>query len=274
MKNKFQDSEDELDWSLSEEELTNTLVSHQSSPLLFGVVEPEQVLLELAELGSLEKIKARGYVDFRADKTTHVQHDDRFTLWGRHESDQKEYLLFDIRTRSSEIEWTDGSKVRALFWEWLGFQDPKAEFTEDRPPLPGQEFPGLGVFRSCTKILRRHVGETSADVIVSIPEYFHNAWLYTHFRFLNPEKQGEFKALCRDIMPLGLSGASHAVHGFRVLNQLKEVFEWKPYYQVFPLNNKTSAHFLTDEYQRTVAAFEKSCSFEVLPTSISDELSD
>ena len=260
VKKKFEGADD-LDWSLSESELTGTLLNHESSALLFGVVEGETVLEELKELGAIKKLEARGYRDFRVDKRTRVQHGDRFLLWAVHDSDEKEYLLCDIRTRFAEIDWS-GSKIKALFWEWLGFQDPKSAFAPDKPPLPGQDFPGLGVFRECTRMLRNHIGETNADVIAAVPEYFHNAWLYSRtFHFRDPKVEGQFRALVRDLMPQGLAATSHAIHDGRVVDEQGEVFQWKPHHQVFPLTPDTKAHFGTDEYQKMVQYSERTFRF-------------
>jgi hypothetical protein len=264
MGNKKKDRDEwDLQWDLEAEDLTNTLVNHQSSPLLFGVVESKTVLEDLEETGALEAMRSRGYNDFRTDNSSHVQYGDRFLLYGKHQSDGKEYLLFDIRTRFAELDWSD-SEVRVLYWDWLGFQDPKAEFTPDRPPLPGQEHPGLGVFRSSTKVMRKHVKETRAEAIVTVPEYFHNAWLYSKsFFFYEPKAEGTFRALSRDLMPSGLAHTSHAVAEGRVLDQEGNVFQWTPHMQVFPLNAKTEAHFATAEYVELVEGFQESCHFRL-----------
>ena len=148
-----------LEWGLTEEDLTNTLVNHESSPLLFGVVEGETVLEDLRTNGTLEKLEERGYHNFRVDKSSHVQYGDRFLLWATHRSDHTEYALFDIRTRFAEIDWGE-NRIKALFWEWLGFQDPKAEFDDARLALPGQDHPGLGVFRDCTDLMHHHLKDT------------------------------------------------------------------------------------------------------------------
>lgn len=267
MKEKFGGDIQNLEWGLTEEDLTNTLVNHESSPLLFGVVEGETVLEDLRTNGTLEKLEERGYHNFRVDKSSHVQYGDRFLLWATHRSDHTEYALFDIRTRFAEIDWGE-NRIKALFWEWLGFQDPKAEFDDARLALPGQDHPGLGVFRDCTDLMHHHLKDTQADAIVAVPEYYHNAWLYSHnFKFYDPEVEGKFRALTRDLIDNGLAALSHAVDEGRVVDLNDEVYQWKPHHQVLPLNSETRAHFCTDEYLKVAESFEKSSQFRIVPES-------
>src|SRR5260370_19674664 len=42
-----------------------------------------------------------------------------------------------------------------LYVHWLALRNPRASFSEDRPQLPGQDVPGLGLAREMTEILAR-----------------------------------------------------------------------------------------------------------------------
>lgn len=246
-----------LDWSLDEGDLTNTLYHHESSALLFGLFEAQTVIADLENEGVLETLRQRGYKNFRGDSSSHVKYEDRFRLLAEHECDSGQCLvLFDVRTHTSHIDW-EGGQIQVLYWDWLEFQDPKGVFEPDRPPLPGQEHPGLGVFREITQLLDRYVSQTPAEAIVAIPEYFHNAWLYSRsFQFLEAPVEGTFRALIRDLMPAGLSRASHAVDQGEVLDQDGQIFRWQPHQQVCPLNEITGSYFTKPDYLESVKESE------------------
>ncbi|MGE0492576.1 MAG: hypothetical protein AB7S38_25400 [Vulcanimicrobiota bacterium] len=266
----------ELDWSLNDDELLSTLVRHESSPLLFGAFNPERVMEDLQESGILDSIRQRGYTDFYPDATSHVHFEDRFLLWGVHPRAEQPQMLMDIRTHRGQLEGSCPDSLRqyslnALVWDWISLQDPMASFS--RPPLPGQECPGLGVFRQATALMLRYVREMKLDALVAVPEYFHNAFLYSRaFRFFEAERQGEFEALVRDLMPLGLAEASRALDEGRV-RQGDEPFGWRPGEMVLPLGKSTEEHFQSVRYQARVAEVRTQRNYTHLPSKAVDHIS-
>lgn len=256
----------EVDWSLSEEDLVDTLYHHRGSPLLFGRFEAPEILADLARVGMLKKLKKKGYRNFRSGSRTHVQFEDRFLLLADHLDGSSEHILFDVRTHYAEIEWGERT-VRALVWNWVGQQDPKGVFEPDRPPLPGQQYPGLGVFRACKRLFLSYVERTEVDVVVAVPEHFHNAWLYSpYFRFYLPEVEARFGGLIRDLLkPLGLSGLSHALETGDVRDESDQIVLWTPNEQVYPVGNGTAEHFQTETYNEKLEEHLASCSFHHRP---------
>lgn len=254
---------DDLEWSLSEDDFAPTLYEHESSPLLFATIEGDLVLHDLESTGVFESLRARGYRDFGVRRRSGVKFEDRFVLRASHPDSPSELILFDIRTHFAEVDW-GGQKIRALSWDWLEFQDPMGQFDPAKPPLPGQERPGLGMFRTITDLLKRYVDRTDAEAILTVPEYFHNAYLYSRgFTFRQAEVEGRFQALVRDLMPLGLAAASRALAELKVRDGHGVVVAWEPQLQVCPLSDRVRSHFHTDEYRRTLDAFKGSSSYHV-----------
>ncbi|MCA9791775.1 MAG: hypothetical protein KC910_08265 [Candidatus Eremiobacteraeota bacterium] len=264
----------ELDWSLNDDELLSTLVRHESSPLLFGAFSPERVMDDLEESGILASIRQRGYTDFHPDASSHVHFEDRFLLWGVHPRAEQPQMLMDIRTHRGQLEGCcpDSDQhyaMKALVWDWISLQDPMATFS--RPSLPGQECPGLGVFRQATELMLRYVREMKLDALVAVPEYFHNAFLYSRaFRFFEAERQGEFEALVRDLMQLGLAEASRALDEGRV-RQNGQPFAWRPAEMVLPLAKGVENHFQSVRYQARVAEVRTQRSYTHLPSRACDQ---
>ena len=98
-------------------------------------------------------------------------------------------LLMDVRTHRGELAGNSVCldkeiHVRSLIWEWLSFQDPLVGFPAGTEALPGQDHPGLGIFRVAVDLMLDYVEEMDIDALVGLPQYFHNAVLYSsQFRF-------------------------------------------------------------------------------------------
>ncbi len=240
----------ELDWSLSDEDLANTLIHHRGSSLLFGIIEPETVLRDLENHGILDLLRRKGYQRFRSGNESHVQLEDRFVLQADHQDGTLGHTLFDIRTHSAELDW-NGMPMEAMIWNWISLQDPRGTFSESQKPLPGQEFPGLGVFRQCQELIISYVALTKVELILAIPEHFHNAWLYSpSFSFYDAYFQGRYEGLIRDLLSeFGLARLSEALDFGQVTDEAGNPVAWTPHEQICPMSERTKAHFLDSEYQ-------------------------
>ena len=56
---------------------------------------------------------------------------------------------------------------------WVALQNPRAPFTPERPRLPGQDHPGLGVGRRLYEVLRGWAGAFGKDALLNVPEHYH-----------------------------------------------------------------------------------------------------
>lgn len=155
---------------------------------------------------------------------------------------------------------------------WIREEDPTATFAADRPPLPLQQHPGLGVLRQAFRVLVRMASELKKDGVVSIPKFFHDAVIFFHsrlFLFLDGEEQGRFEALVRDLRPLSLRDASLLVANGGVRDNRGAVVEWAPGYQVFPLSATLTAYFHSSQYAAQVAAGLSGSRYRVDPEALS-----
>lgn len=104
-----------------------------------------------------------------------------------------------------------------LFVNWLSLRNPRAQFSDLRPQLPGQEVPGLGLAREFTQILTLMSRRLQLAGVAFRPSWFHMAWAARHdSRFVSPERQGRFEALIRDSRKLSLLEATRAIAEGRV----------------------------------------------------------
>lgn len=140
---------------------------------------------------------------------------------------------------------------------WVREEDPTAAFSADRPPLPLQEHPGLGVLRLAFRVIARIAGDLGKDGVASVPKFFHDAAIFLHsrlFLFLDGEEQGRFEALARDLRHLRLGDASLAAIAGAVRDMHGGVVQWVPGYQIFPLSPILTAYFHSPQYAVRVAA--------------------
>jgi hypothetical protein len=90
-------------------------------------------------------------------------------------------------------------RIPVLYVEWICLQNPKESFSERRPRLPGQAFPGLGLgaeVLGLVAIIARRLGKQG---LLSTPERFHNAAIYHRaYLFATPEDEGIYQSITRD----------------------------------------------------------------------------
>jgi hypothetical protein len=148
---------------------------------------------------------------------------------------------------------------------WVALQNPRASFTPERPRLPGQDHPGLGVGRRLYEVLRGWAGAFGKDALLNVPEHYHNALFYAgQFRFLDPVEQGRFEALRRDLAGLGVADASFAIEERRVRDEAADrPFAWDPGAMVAPVGAALGAVLAGAPYRDAVAASREVARFRV-----------
>ena len=182
---------------------------HKPSEGVFGKIPLEQFLHDLEENGLLERLRGRGYQKFRLGLDKEDSFTERLRLFGMHPDSVGELQLMDVRSHRGMLEAPWSARYRVLGWDWVEMQDPLARPSPYRPILPGQTYPGLGLFRGLTRMMLGYAPQLEVEGLTAVPQYFHNAVLYSgHFCFLDARAQGRFQAACRDLLDDGLAPAS------------------------------------------------------------------
>jgi hypothetical protein len=128
-----------------------------------------------------------------------------------------------------------------LMWlEWLLMQNPRADFSPARPPLPGQEHPGLGILADVFAWLVIACREAGLDGVAFRSAHFHVATLARRrFRFLEPRLQIRFDAIMEATESLGLAEASHLVAQGRVRDAVTgEPVAWQEATMMLPVTDR------------------------------------
>jgi len=160
-----------------------------------------------------------------------------------------------------------------LVVEWLSLENPHASFGPDRPPLPGQRRPGLGLAPEIEEVLVLAARRVGAAALVSWPQWFHNAWLYhPRWRFVDPRESGRFAALVRDLAHLDLVRAAWAVHLGCVFDRRGRPYEWKPGPLALPRTREAARHFAAPGWRAARLAAKARHAFVVDEARLAREL--
>lgn len=221
--------------------------------LWLGRYTLEELIDDFERFGIFPHLKERGYTQV----TPHMETQPfKGTLRITGRAEGQEHLLVELvtrRTTESVIGGLSGRPYSTLVIDWVRFQDPCAEFGEEHPRLPGQEFPGLQLLRKGTELMVEHVRGLDVDLVLTHPQHFHNAVFYSpKFRFLDPLTEGHFQALCRDLKADGLATASQALEDGRVRDSTNHAVYWLSKAQVFPQAPSIEKELFTEDYERAV----------------------
>ncbi len=167
------------------------------------------------------------------------------------EKDQK-HLIVDLILKEQSMDFKsprgDSLDLRFVFIEWLCIQNPLASFTKEKPRLPGQNYPGLGLGDRLWSIFELLVKFMQVDGVMIMPKFLHNAIMYRRvFHFLNPEKEGELKAIMRDLGGIHLAVlAWGSYHG--CIWEGEKKYEWNAESLVFPKRKELKEYFSSSWY--------------------------
>ncbi|KAH8549913.1 hypothetical protein BGW37DRAFT_558886 [Umbelopsis sp. PMI_123] len=156
--------------------------------------------------------------------------------------------------------------ISSTLVEWMCMQDPLAMFTYQRPKLPGQHYPGLGMSNDILSLTINMSREQSRDAVCVLPDHFHNALFFQRkgFMFLNPAYQAVFDVLCEhledDIRTHGLAYVSWAIKYGYVKDCNGSAFTWQLEEQLFPISDKLSDVFNSVVYLVLYTQYKHQCS--------------
>ncbi len=216
-----------------------------------GFYTPAGIELALERLGYLDELKRLGFarptVEF--DLTGPA---DTLRIFGA--PDRRE-LLVELRARRDRATI---SGFELLWLEWLLLQNPRLAFTADRPALPGQQHPGLGMLRETLAALVLVCDRLMLDGIGVTASHFHPAAQSVDtLCFVDPRDAPIFRALVRSVSALPARQASLAVEGGGLIDATSgEAFRWRPLAMVYPISPALRAWFERDDYRRVADGAE------------------
>jgi hypothetical protein len=259
-----------LDFSLSEAELMRQLSEKKGYTLFLGVFTIKEVEKFLKRSHIFQLLKEKGFTNLLMDINTDDPHKHILRIY--FDKRDKSHLLIEIILAESvfkpKIKYLTSFKYSTynmMVIEWLVLQNPLATFTKERPQLPDQQYPGLGIAKQVADMLIRVALYLKKDGILNFPQYYHNAVIYSQFfKFYNPYMHGILKALERSLSKYTLADASYAI-SLDCVRNLKdgELFKWKAEELILPLSNELKRYFESKEYENIVTNTLNEYSFDI-----------
>ena len=175
--------------------------------LLLGFYTAEGLEHGLHRYGILGALRRMGYGPFRVE----VQD----------EGVGQSARLLDVPTGQALIETVferrEIAGARMLYVHWIALRNPRARFSAERPQLPGQEVPGLGLSREMLELISRMAARLGLEGLAFRPAAYHLAFRGKEaLRFVDPARQGRFEALVDLLKDLPLVEATRAVAEGRI----------------------------------------------------------
>jgi acetoin utilization deacetylase AcuC-like enzyme len=196
----------------------------------------------LERYGVLAKVRARGFSDFVLELDGRDPSHQVIKVRARKEGFGAPLLLVELVlariTRKLAVGDDDAVvDVPLLSIEWLLLQDPTAHFSLERPRLPGQNHPGLGVAEEVLELLVQAATRLGFEGLLDRPAHFHNALAARRaFQFLSPDDEGRFVAIADVVRDLSLVDASWLLDGPGLVLHDGAVVRHEPGELVMPLS--------------------------------------
>jgi len=235
-------------------ELLADLAGTPRAARVLGYYSPQGVERAFERYGVLAALRARGFSDLalRVDPSDPCRQIVR--IHGVRDGGTW-VLLLELVVRRRAWLLAGGGDVEVLFVEWLLLQDPTAAFSRERPRLPGQEHPGLGLASEVQELLVQACARLGLDGVASRPAHYHAAAeAAPDFRFLDPAVEGRFRAMRHALAGLALDEAARAVADGRLRTADGRVVAWEPSDRVLPVSARLRSLLLSASYERQAVA--------------------
>lgn len=232
-------------WDLREEDVLGPLAGAPPRKLL-GFYSRDGVELALERVGLLDRLRELGYPHPTVTFELGGAAGDTVRVWGG--ADRRE-LLIELRAGRDRHSLPGFEVLRV---EWLLLQNPRAAFNRERPALPGQRHPGLGLLAEVASVLVLMCERLKLDGILFVPSHYHlAAQSRRHLRFVDPEDEARFRALRRAVGDLGLGEATRAVDEGRLVDAATgERFEMPSMPMVLPVSDRLRERVSGESYRR------------------------
>lgn len=238
------------DWGLTEEDLVGILPGVPRQTRFLNYYSKVGVELMLERFGIFNLLRARGFSSPSLQLELDHPLGQTLRVWNGGVGAE---LLLEVRLNRSVRAVPE---MEVLVIEWLLLQNPRASFPAHRPPLPGQQHPGLGILTEIFGWLVVMCESLSLDGIFVHPSHYHIAVLSRkHLRFLDPAHEALFRALSVALAGMPLAIASRAVDNLAVWDRdTDQPVRWGVHPMVLPVSKSLRQLVEGEDYLEAVEA--------------------
>ena len=252
-------SQGEEDWGLSEEDLFGSLQGKDVDTRLLGYYTSHGIELVMESSGIFDRLRDLGFEQptIELDLSGPAGHTVR--VWSGRE---RRELLAEVRLRRDR-QSIAGRELLAI--EWLLLQNPRASFTDDKPALPGQRHPGLGMLRDAIALLVQVCHRLHLDGLTFTPSHYHlTSQSAKYTSFFDPHDAATFDALQEALAGLPLGDATLRVEGGRVVEAATgEPYRWRPMPMVLGVGEALGAWFDEQRFEERRVEARASIAFRL-----------
>ncbi|MCB9650828.1 MAG: histone deacetylase [Deltaproteobacteria bacterium] len=248
---------EEDSFDITEEDVYGDLTGGGKSRRLLDFYSAQGVELAFERYGIMAAVTQRGFDKLRMDTDFKDPSHQVVRMFGRRPPAEEEHLLLELVVRRLWLPSVvpELERMEVLFVEWMLLQDPTRGFTLDKPPLPGQRHPGLGISLHMQELLVQACRRLHLHGLFERPARFHNGLGgSSDAHFLDPIYEGRFRALLTVLAGIAPAEASTAVDkGVLKLADGTPVM-WKPELHGVPVSEALVAYFESDAYRQAARA--------------------
>jgi hypothetical protein len=218
---------------------------------------PDELMKIIKKVGLTDHLDSMGFQNCFIE----VDQDDTYINYLKlyYSSKTPDNLLLDLRV--SETRFTpkkeliemgfDNKTYDMVVIEWLSAQNPKQSFERNKPQLPGQKRPGLGILKYCFDMMYIVAREVIKDGFMDVPDHMHGAIMYSKkFKFYNPVHEGILQAILRDLGKYSMLDISWGMLTGTVFDEKKgEPQAYDPSEQIFYVSERLRRHYNSRAYR-------------------------
>ncbi len=251
---------------ITDMDLFNVDIGRRGHNFFLGYYSKKGLGLIIEKYGIRDLLKAKGFSNVTYELDTSDPYVHKLTLHDNKRMIIEVVLKREIFSVNMPFECrVNGRRFNTLSIEWLCLQNPDAAFSEERPQLPGQQYPGLGLASKAVELLMIAAWRLKLTGLLNTPQHYHNAFLYSKiFFYIDPMHQAMLQALARDTKKYPLHKVAWALEWDAVIDETTgKPFKWFAAKQVVPLDSDLKKVFNSWDYRKYVHQLKKDFKFRL-----------
>jgi len=267
MRSENDSTDESFKLDMSDIDLTGSLESlpslSGSKNLFLGRFDSENLYSMMEKIGLIQHLQSMGFNKLLVDIDVDENKISCMKLYWEEKIPSKQ--LLDIRESESSLipdkkyfnKKTKITPYNMIVIEWLSAKNPIKQFDDEKPQLPGQTNPGLGVLKYCFEMMYLMAKEVFKDGFLDIPDHMHGALMYSkRFKFFDPAHEGIIRAMARDLKDYSLSDISWGAITETIIDlDTNKPAIYDPCEQIHYVSERMKKYFESKEYKTVLMRY-------------------